>query len=910
MNNNSDQRPNPDALLAEAKREGRGTLKIFLGAAPGVGKTFSMLRAAQARKKDGADIVVGIVETHQRSETNAMLEGLESIPRLNLEYRGTTFQEMDIDAILKRNPKWVLVDELAHSNIPGARHPKRYQDVLELLDHGINVYTTVNVQHIESLNDIVTRITGVTVRETLPDSIMQMADEVELIDLTPDELLRRLKDGKVYIPEQARLAMNRFFTPGNLTALRELALRQAAARVDEQMTSYMRSHAIEGPWPTSDRVLVSLSDDGQAIALVRTAKRSAERRRAHWIALYVETHRHSLLPEAARRDIAQALHMAENLGGEVVTVASEDVAGEVLRIARERNVSSIIIGKSRRTWLSHLSRPSVCNAILQRGYNFDITVMNVNDTGVVPLKMRLPVWLSWAGDTSWLVYARAFLSVGITTGVAALINGFSDLSALSLIYLINVLLIASDYGFKVSAFTTFVGFLAADFFFTKPTFSLYIDNRHDFFTLSFYVVAGLAIGMIGDRLQRQIGVTRHNAERTQALYDFNRALAGITTLQDIQAAVVQHVGQSLKARTVLLLEHDDRLVQAASFPENIHLDTASAAAMNWAWQHGRSAGLNSDTLPGAAFYGVPLRMAEEIIGVLAIRPEDQKPLSPDQELFFASLATQSAMAVGRARLITDIQQARVQTETERLRSNLLSSISHDLRTPLVAVLGTTTTLRDYWGKLDEKSRLDMFGTIEEEAERLNRFVQNLLDMSALVTGGLSLRREAVGVEDLVGSSLSKLRKQLGDRPLRIDVPAGLPDINGDFAILERVLINVIDNACKYAAHDQPLTVAARREQHYIRLTVTDRGPGIPENERERVFDMFYRVKVGSAPTSGAGLGLAICRGFIEAHGGKISTLPGSDGVGTQIMLRLPLMESAPQSSSALLPDENIAPPTN
>jgi two-component system sensor histidine kinase KdpD len=887
VNENDDNRPSPDALLDEAKRDARGKLKIFLGAAPGVGKTYSMLRAANARKREGVDVVVGIVETHQRSETDALIAGLEQVSRLAIDYRGIGFQEMDLDAVLRRKPALVLVDELAHSNIPGARHPKRYQDVVELLDSGIDVYSTLNVQHIESLNDIVVRITGITVRETVPDNIVQQANSIELIDLTPEELLQRLKEGKVYIPEQARLAMNRFFTPGNLTALRELALRQAAARVDEQMTSYMRSHAIAGPWPTADRVMVCIAGDGQATPLVRTAKRSAERRNAPWFALYIETHRHAALSDAVKRDIAQALHLAGNLGGEGLTVAGEDIAGEILRLAREKNVSVIIIGKSQRNYISHLLRPSVAAAVLNRGGSFDITVMSASPEGRKRLATRSGDAEAAKGQ-AWRSYLQATATVGIATAISAAVSRFSDITTLSFIYLIAILLVALDRGFRVSAFACALSFIIFDFLFIPPRLSLLIDRSEDFLTLALFLVIALTMSLIGDRLQRQIEVTRRNAERTQALYDFNRVLAGKSAVEDIKTLVVRHVAQSLKANAVLLLPEGERLEPAAAWPENIRLDTASTAAMEWAWQHGRPAGLNSDTLPSAAFYGLPLRTGTDKIGVLAISPADGENFTPDHETFFASLSNQSAIALGRARLASDVEKARLQTETERLRSSLLSSISHDLRTPLVAILGATTSLRDYWDKFDDKMRREMFATIEEEADRLNRFVQNLLDMTQLVAGGLNLKREPVDVQDLVGSALSKLRKQIGDHPLRLDISGELPPVDGDLSILERVLVNVIDNACKYAPPDQPITLSARRETHYVRITITDRGPGIPEEERERVFDMFYRVKVGAAPVSGAGLGLAICRGFIEAHGGRITAQPGPDGAGTQIVIRLPI----------------------
>jgi two-component system sensor histidine kinase KdpD len=884
------ERPSPDALLDQAKREARGKLKIFIGAAPGVGKTFAMLRAAHTRKQEGIDVVVGIVETHQRSETENLLGGIEMLPRLHIDYRGIPFQEMDLDAILKRAPKLVLVDELAHSNIPGSRHPKRYQDVEELLDAGINVYTTLNVQHIESLNDIVARITGVTVRETVPDSVMEKADSIELIDLTPEELLQRLKEGKVYIPEQARLAMGRFFTPGNLTALRELALRQAAERVDEQMVNYMRSHAIAGPWQTTERILVCISGDNQALSLIRTARRSAERRQAPWVALYVETHHHANLSESARQTVGQALHLAESLGAETITVAAEDIAGEVLRIARERNVSVIIIGKSLRTLWSRMMRPSVAAALLDRSGSFDILIMSGNETkrshnDENPRKSR-----QWLDPKQWRSYLEATMVVGLASVIAWGSSHLTDLPTLSLIYLVAIMLLAVDRGFSVSLYASVLSFFVFDFFFTPPRFSFMIERHEDFLTLSFFLVVAIGACAIGDRLQKQVDVTRRNAMRTQALYDFNKIIAQAVTQEQTVETIARYIATSLKARVAVLLPKGERLECAFAFPPETQLDTAAEAAMDWAWRHGKPAGLGSDTLPGARFYGLPLRTGNETIGVLAIRPEAGKNLSQDQMYLLASFANMSAVTIQRTKLTGDIEEARLQTETERLRSSLLSSISHDLRTPLVAILGATTSLRDYWDRFDDKARRELFSTIEDESDRLNRFVQNLLDMTQLVAGALKPKRQPTDIQDLVGAALTRVCKQLGNRPLRLDIPHDLPPVSGDLAILERVLVNIIDNACKYAPADQPISITARREAHYIRLTVTDRGPGIPEEERERVFDMFYRVKVGAAPTSGAGLGLAICRGFIEAHEGRIAAQPGPDGIGTQIVLRLPIVK--------------------
>ncbi len=880
-----DIRPSPEALLDQAKREARGKFKLFIGAAAGVGKTFAMLRSAQSRKNEGIDVVIAVVETHQRSETEQLIRGLEVVPRLAITYRGIEFQEMDLDAVLKRKPQLVLVDELAHSNIPGTRHLKRYQDVEELLDAGLDVYSTLNVQHIESLNDIVARITGVTVRETVPDSIVQKADSIELIDLTPEELLQRLKEGKVYIPEQARLAMSRFFTPGNLTALRELALRQAATRVDEQMTNYMRSHAIAGPWPASERILVCIASDGQAPSLIRTAKRSAERRQVPWLALYVETHHHAAMSETARTEVTQALHLAENLGGETMTVASEDVAGEVLRIARERNVSVIIIGKSVRSLWSRLMRRSVAAALLDRGGAFDILVMSGE---LKRRKEEESAASKRSRKIDWKACLDATLAIGLASMVSTGARALTDLPTLSLIYLITIMLISVDRGFWVSIYASFLSFFMFDFLFIPPRYSLMVERHEDFLTLSFFLVVAIVASLIGDRLQKQVEVTRRSAQRTQALYDFNKTIAAAATLDQVVRAVVHHVAETLKAQAGILMLHNERLEVVAIVPEGARLDTASVAAMDWVWRHGRPAGLHSDTLPGAAFYGFPLRAGNETVGVLALRPLEGSGFSTEQRNLLASIASQSAVAIQRTRLASDIEHARLQTETERLRASLLSSISYDLRTPLVAILGATTSLRDYWDKFDDQARRDLFATIEDEADRLNRFVQNLLDMTQLVSGALKLKRQPTDVQDLVGAALTKLRKQVGDRPLRIDIPDDLPPIDGDLTMLERVLVNIFDNACKYAPLDQPLSITARREAHYVRLTIVDRGPGIPDEERERVFDMFYRVKVGATPASGAGLGLAICRGFIEAHEGRIAAQPGTEGVGTQIVIRLPI----------------------
>ncbi|MBV8060017.1 MAG: sensor histidine kinase KdpD [Alphaproteobacteria bacterium] len=872
-------------------KEQKGKLRIFLGAAPGVGKTFSMLRAAKARKVEGVDVVIGVVETHKRAETDAMLEGLESIPRLEIGYRGTQFQEMNLDAILRRKPQLVLVDELAHTNIPGARHYKRYMDVEELLDAGINVYSTLNVQHIESLNDIVSRITGVTVRETVPDSVLRRAHSVELIDLTPEELLQRLKEGKVYFPEQARLAMNRFFTQGNLTALRELALRQVAQSVDDQMTDLMKQNAIAGPWPTTERVMVCISEDGQANTLIRAAKRSADRRQTAWIALYVETYRHAHLSEAKRRNISQALHLAESLGGETMVVTGDDIAAEVLRVAAERNVSMLVVGKSRRTLVSRLLRPSASQDILENGRKFD--VLTINDSE--PKKPKLPpvvrddakttigsLWQQIEGPA----HLRSLGYIALTTVLAQLLSNYAPPQTLSLLYVIGVMMVAIKHGLSVSLFAAVISCLCLDFFFIEPRYSFVVYHREDILTLLFFMLVSIAVSFIGDYLQKQIKVTRQNAIRVQALYDFNKAIASASIVEDAGNIVARHTAESLNARVVVFLFRQDSLKQLAAWPEGTRLDAVSMAAADWSVRHGKVAGYNSDTLPAAGFYCLPLKANQNLIGLLAVRP-NERIITPDQEHFLNNLASQSAVVLERAILSNDVETARVQTEAEKVRSTFLASVTYDLRSPLDAMTDTLRRLKNIVRCMPET--IPLLRDADRHMRQLNHFLQNLMDMTAIVKGDLRLLREPASIRSLIEASISKLGEVIQDRDIDIDVDADMPMVDVDMSMIERVLVHVIDNACRFSPADKPIKIVGRREAHYARVSVIDQGDGISEGERERIFDMFYRVTSGAHHTGGSGLGLAISRGFIEAHAGRIEALPGPDGMGTQIIIRLPVV---------------------
>ncbi len=877
-----ENRPSPDELLKEAKEEKRGKLKIFLGAAPGVGKTYAMLSAAKIRRAEGVDTVIGLVETHHRGDTELLATGIESLSRQKLAYRGLTFDELDLDAVIKRKPALVLIDELAHSNIPGARHPKRYMDVQEILDAGIDVYTTLNVQHIESLNDIVERITGIKVRETVPDNVMQSADSIELIDLPPEELLQRLKDGKVYIPEQARLAVNRFFTPGNLTALRELALRQAAERVDEQMSHYMRRHAISGPWPASSRIMVCVSGDHQAALLVRTARRMAERRQTPWLILYIETSHHVHLPEKIRKDVDKAMELGESMGAETMTVANEDVATEIVRIARERNVGTIILGKTSRSRLSLMLRPSVAAQVQKNAEGFDILLVNRLENAHAEIQRAkfhvAPDRQSW--EIRPTIVGKTSFVVGLAVFVAWIIRSFAGTESLPFVLLIAVFLVALDMNLAASLLTAFAC-AAAHLFFTDQLLP----------ALNFFGTAVVA-SLIGDRINRQSRAAKRNAERIQSLYDFTKSIAAAGTIEDVAQATASHVATALKANVAILAPRHERLKLIASIPADLQLDTVSIAAMDWAWRHQKPAGLKSDTLPGAAYYGLPLLSGSECLGVLAIQMEDGEAMTSAQDHFLASLAAQAASAIERAKLVTDVAQARLQTETERLHTSLLSSISRDLREPLDTIISTASGLCNDWKNFSSEKRFDLVSQIEEEADRLDRFVENLLDMTELVTGSVHYNRDTAHLRDIIQKAMHRLSRKMAGRAVTFDYPNDIPPIYADAEILRRVFINVIENACAYSMPAQPIKITVRREGGAIKIAVTDKGIGIPENERARVFDMFYCIRKDSlesgAGKTGIGLGLAICRGFVAGHQGHISAHAAENGIGTTIAIRMPI----------------------
>jgi two-component system sensor histidine kinase KdpD len=737
----SDQRPSPEALLEAARREERqsGRLKIFVGAAPGVGKTYAMLEAARAKRKDGIDVVAGVVETHGRKETQALLDGLEIVPRRRIEYKGQWLEEMDLDAIIARCPQLVLVDELAHTNVSGSRHPKRYIDVEELLNHGIDVYTAVNIQHIESLNDVVAQITHVRVRETVPDKVFDRADAIELVDLTPDDLIQRLKEGKVYVPKQAERALDHYFSPGNLTALRELALRRTAERVDEQLLTHMQAHAIPGPWAAGERILVCVSEDPRAAGLVRYARRLADRLHAPFTALYVETRRSLQFTEEQRDRIADTLRLAEAIGGEAITVPAGDrsIADDVIGFAQANNVTQIIIGKSTRSRWFEILHGSVVHELVRRSGNISVHVIAGDELAAETVPKKTVRAAEEASSFDVHSYAFALLGVAVALGVGALLWQWIGLENIDLVFLTAIVGIAVRFGLWPSLFASVVSALCYNFFFTEPYYTFTISDSKDVIAVVFFTVVAAIVSNVAARARTRTVAAHERVRTVELLYAFSRKLAGVGTLDDVLWATAYQAALMLKVRVVLLLPENGSIIVNAGYPPEDTLDDADVAAAKWAWQNDRAAGRGSDTLPGAKRLFLPMRTGRGAIGVVGIDSDKPGPLlTPDQRRLLDALIDQSALAIERVRLVEDLDRTKRTAETDRLRSALLTSISHDLKTPLAAILGSAGTLRDLSNALSDGEKAELLTTVIDESERLNRFIANLLDMTKLESGAI------------------------------------------------------------------------------------------------------------------------------------------------------------------------------
>ena len=879
-------RPDPDALLALAEKDRRGKLTIFLGAAPGVGKTYAMLNRAQRLRADGSEIVVGLAETHGRTETSALLAGLEVLPRLSLSYHGKELQEFDLDGALARKPRIIIVDELAHSNPEGFRHPKRYQDIGELINAGIDVWTALNIQHLESLSDLVAQITGVNVRERIPDTVLKKADEVLLVDLPPAELITRLQDGKVYLPASARRAADRFFRLGNLTALRELALRRTADRVDDQMIDYLRQNAIEGPWATAERLLVCIGSDALSEKVVRIASRLASGLNAPWLVVNISHSDRETMDDEDLRRIDDTFRLAEKLGAETRRVTGSDFVTEIMKLAKREHATQIVIGSHCRTWLRNPLRTSLADALTQETSGIGLHLVTADEKTPHRTKPKL-VWPRL--PTLAKPFGIAFLCVLPAALIGALIDRIVYLPNISLLFLIAVLTAATYAGFAAALMAALLSALAYNFFFIPPLYTFTIASPHEVFALFIFVVAAILAGSLGSRIREQAKTARSRAAAMQALYDFARKLSGTADVDEVLWASVTQLHAGINRNIVFLRPNGDALETAAAWPPDTELGIAEIAAARWANTRKEPAGAGTGTLPNCRFQFRPLTSPHGVVGVCGYEVGSEA-LDSNAERMFSAIIDQTATAIDRARLSSESSKQAVRLESERYREALLSSISHDLRTPLATITGAVTSLRELGERMTPESRDDLLQSIEEEGARLSRFVANLLDMTRISTGTLQAKREWVDVSDVVRSATERARKYFPAHTFETGIATDLPLLRGDSVLLEQVLFNLLDNAAKYGG-GEPVNIYARKDGKELVLSVTDLGKGIPTADLDRIFEKFYRRSKTDGRSPGTGLGLSIARGFVEALGGRIhAESPAVRKRGTRIVMRFPVEE--------------------
>jgi two-component system sensor histidine kinase KdpD len=873
-------RPSPEALLREAAQEGRGRLKVFLGAAPGVGKTYEMLTEGAARKRAATDVVIGVVETHGRAETEALTKGLDVTPRKSVEYQGRTLSEMDVDAILERRPALALVDELAHTNAPGSRHPKRWQDVEELLAAGIDVFSTLNVQHLESLNDVVASFTKVRVRETVPDRVLDQA-EIEVVDIPPDELIERLKEGKVYVPDEATRALGHFFSKSNLSALRELALRRAAQAVDTQMLDYVRAHALAGNWAAGERVVVAVSELAGSQSLIRAAKRLADAQGAPWTAVYIETPRALNFSEEERAKLADNLQLATQLGGNVTSIPAANVVEGLKVFLDEVRATQLVVGKSARSRWFELRHGSVVDRLVRETPGVAVHVLPQDEvSGTRAVKAARPKPRAWWSPSGYLVSS---LLVAAFTALAVTVHAFGGLTNVALMYLIPVLAGASVYGLRNGVFTGILSALAYNFFFLPPLYTFTIEDPENVLTVFFFIAVAVVTSQLAARVRVQANVAERSSGQNAALASFARTLAGLSTKQELGRTLCGEVGSQFDVDAVLLVPRSAGGVQlAAAVPPDTALGPIDNAAAEWAFEHRETAGRSSGTLAASEWLFQPLLSSGKALGVLGIAKKDgSDPIRSDRLPFLLSFIDQAALALERIMLAEEMTKVARLRERDRLRGALLSSVSHDLRTPLTTIIAAVNELKK------TKSRdAGLLQEIESQSERLSRFVSNMLDMVRVEAGGLQLNLEPVDLTEAVASAADDLRRELEGHSIKLIIPPDLPLVRVDPRLFHQCLVNLLENAGKYAGAGTPIRVSAQRERDGMTLSVIDQGPGLPPGEQKRVFDTFVRLE-GSDRKGGTGLGLAIVKGFVEAMGLEVTARNNEDAPGACFTIRFP-----------------------
>lgn len=892
----SDQRPDPDALLAHALADARsdhdGKLRIFFGYAAGVGKTYAMLEAARLSQKQGRDIVVGYLEPHARPETQQLATGLESLPVRQVDYRGVVLREFDLDAAMVRRPEILLVDELAHTNAPGSRHEKRWQDIEELLHAGIHVWTTLNVQHIETLNDVIGQVTGVRVRETIPDRVFDMAQELELVDVTPDELIKRLNAGKIYLPDQARRAIDAFFQRANLSALREMSFRQAARRVHSDVEMARREKAVPQPWATSERLLVCIGPSPTTSRVIRTAKRMAAALDAPWVAVSVDLTGQPISEEMRQR-VAQHFQLAEQLGAETATLTGQNVAHALLDYARSRNVTKIFIGKTNQPRWKRFLFGTVVDEILDVSGEIDVYVIHGEaDRAVLPRSQ--PRGRRFDGRAS----IRATLAIGAAGLVAYGMRRlqFADSEANTvMVFLAAVAWVAFQHDRAIAAYAALLAVLVFDFCFVPPYLTLAISDFEYLVTFAVMLSIGLVISSLTERWRVQVEATRQRERRTHMLYELGKQLSSVYGRVFLVQATGKKLAEMLNAEVAIYLQHETRVELIYGHETQIAKHAVSVSVATWVIENEQIAGAGTNTLPSAVGLFLPLHGAQSVPGAIAICAKEMSPLlEPEQRRLLESCANQLALALERDELAIAAAEARIAAEAEQVRSSLLSSVSHDLKTPLASIAGASSSLLESQS-LDEPTRNMLLETIAQEAARLNRLLENVLQMSKLDAGAIQPQRQWHVVEELIGSALHRTQVELQHHVIELTIQQDLPLILVDGLLIEQVLINLLENVARYTPAGTRVRLKVSVDGRQIRMSVSDNGPGIPGELREKIFEKFFRATPLADGGRGSGLGLAICRAIARIHGGDVSATGSHDG-GAEFVLRLPLEKMSPQIS--------------
>jgi two-component system, OmpR family, sensor histidine kinase KdpD len=880
---------------ASSEKKNKGKLTVFLGAAAGVGKTYAMLEAAREKLAEGVDVIVGLVETHGSYETQTVLQGIPDMS-INVQgYQGKITKEINLEALLDRHPQLVLVDELAHTNILGSRHIKRYQDVEELMAAGINVYTTLNIQHLESLNDVVAQITGVRIRETVPDRVLEIAAQIQIVDITPDELIQRLKEGKVYVPGQGTEAVNKFFRPGNINALREMSLRYTAKQVDSQLESYMQVHGIAGPWPSGEKIMVCVSGSPFSAKLIRTAKRMATRQNAEWLAVHVAPPGRLPKNETEKDIIAKNMGMAEKLGAEIVSLHGDDIVEELLTLARKRNVFQIIIGKPERTRFHELLHGSIVDKVIRKSHGISIHVIS----GRKDVDHRLGKKVSNEHSSistprprkkyQIMPYLMSVLMMTALTISLTPIESFLGPVNISMLYLLPVLLISARWGKLPAIVTAGMGVVIFDYLFVPPLYTFTVIDFRYVISFAILMIVGFVTGTLSARLKDQINYSRQREQQISALYSLSRDLTAVDKLEKILDSIARKIADTLDGQVVLLLPDEKNSLFLSQSSNSDHFMTENEMAVaRWVYERGLKAGQGTETLGSSKALYLPLITEQGTQGVLGICFNYREgPVNPEQIRFLDAFAGLAALAINRIKLTDEARRAHALTESERLRTALFNSLSHDLRTPLSSIIGAATGLmEDHDAVYSQDARQDLLQTILHGAERMNRFVNNLLDMARLESGMLKLNKDWCDIQDIIGVAINRLDIVLAKRLLDIQIPAGLPLVQADYILIEQVLVNLLDNAVKYSESESKISITVSQAEKKLEITVANRGTCIPEADLSKVFDKFYRL---SSPlqVSGTGLGLSICKGIIEAHNGEIWAVNNELG-GVTIIFSLPL----------------------